>query len=120
MLICSLLLLTHCIDEVSVTFLVLENNTTESAEVTFYGWSLKHDTTFALSPADRVVIDYYQTMGREDFLDFNWVLGHFDSLEIKTTTEQSSKNFKSQEEWVFIRKESSESEYALIVDQNDF
>lgn len=107
-------------DGVSDTFLVLRNDMNEPIEVTCYGWPLKDDTIFVINAKKQMIVDAYQTMGQEDFCDFNWVLSHFDSLKVKTDSKESSKDFTSQSDWLFIKKHDTEAEYVLVIDQDDF
>jgi len=107
-------------DFVSGTTLLLHNDLSTSVKATLYKFRGVRDTTFVVGAKSDMAIDHFQRINSYDPVEFEWVTAHFDSIKIIYGIKKSIKDFKNRQEWTLERKDKTNAEYELIIDESDF
>ena len=119
----TILLIQGC-DPGESTLLFVSNDLGNSAEVKFYGFPAKNgvvDTTFLLGSKGRIYLDGQSGLSNS-LLEFDCVSRHFDSIKVVSGTRKSTRDFKKEQEWTFVKKgkHGYSWEYTLVIDDADF
>ena len=107
-------------DFVSETSLLLHNDLGSSVKATLYKFDGVKDTTFVVGSKSDTYIDHIQRINSYDPAEFGWVIAHFDSIKIVNGVRKSIKDFKNKQEWTLEKKNKTNTEYELIIDESDF